>query len=199
MDGAPRLQHPRPKDVGPHAPYAEAYADVLTASQREALRIAATTYLDACFMSLEETPYDRSLVDTHLGAYLPERYAHFYDHGFGRAWTTCVAVVGAKLAQRGPVALACVAEELALNAIVHEARATLDLHGAPDDDADWDAFYDFAFEDEDWKYLFDDRLDGIEDDPQAIAELMLVNLSFARWFRPFGGSNPRPHPFILGV
>jgi hypothetical protein len=199
VDGTPKLRRPRPRDVGKHPAYAQAYAEVLTESQREALRHAATTYLDECFMALENTPYDQSLIDTPLGAYLPERFAHFYDHGFGRAWTTCVAVVGAKLAQRSWIKLSCVAEELALNAIVLEARAVLGLYGKRDEDAHWDGFYEFAFEDEDWKYLFDDRLDGIEDDPDAIADLMLVNLSFARWFRPFGGSNPRPHPFVLDV
>jgi hypothetical protein len=72
------------------------------------------------------------------------------------------------------------------------------MHGIPDSQRAWDDFYDWAFEDEDWRYLFDRSMDGIEDDPDAQERFTLVNLEFAKWFEPFAADYPSPHPFATG-
>ncbi len=64
--------HRRPaKEVGELAPYAAAYADVLPASHREALRAAAITYLDECFTAIAEGESGQSYADTSIGATRP--------------------------------------------------------------------------------------------------------------------------------
>ena len=178
--------------------YARAYREVLTDAQRSALENASVVYVDECFQALEDARHGELLTDTAIDWYLPERYAHHYHQGFGRRWTVTVVTVGWKLGQPRRVRLSCVAEELALNALVQHARAHLDLPGTPDSARDWDDFYEWAFQDEDWRYLFDRSMDGIEDDPEAQRAFDLVNLEFPKWFEPFGASYPRPHPFAVG-
>ena len=53
------------------------------------------------------------------------------------------------------------------------------------------------FEDEDFAFLFEARLDGIETDPRIQASLHMANLAFSAWQKPF---NPRRHvhPFVDG-
>jgi hypothetical protein len=178
--------------------YAWPYRKVLTDEQPSALETASVVYVDECFGALEAAEPGELLIDTAIDLHLPERYAHHCGQGFARRWTVTVVTVGWKLGQPQEVRLSCVAEELALNALVGHARVNLDLHGIPDSARGWDDFYDLAFEDEDWRYLFDRSMDGIEDDPEAQRELMLVNLEFPKWFEPFAADSPRPHPFATG-
>ena len=60
------LRKPPAKVGGKRPPYAEAYADVLPAAHRDALRDAAI----------------------HSGGYLPQRYEHYHDGRFARDWAT---------------------------------------------------------------------------------------------------------------
>jgi len=187
-----------PKDCGPAQPFATHFKDVLTESHREALRAASVIYLEECYDALRSTPPEASFEDTAITAYLPLRYAHYYDGLFAKEWTTTVAIVGWKLAQRGRPRLACVAEELALNAIVREANAYLEIHDQESDTAAWDDFRDLAFEDEDYRYLFDPAFDGIESDAEAAERLTLVGLPFPEWFKPFSPTESgMPHPLCL--
>src|SRR5215218_3609888 len=117
-DAPAKLRRPPAKEVGKPPPFAAAFADVLPASHREALRDAAITYLDECFSAIADGEPGQSYADTPIGSYLPSRYEQYYDGRFARDWTTTVAVVGWKLAQPGEVTLACVAEELALFALM---------------------------------------------------------------------------------
>ena len=116
-DAPAKLRRPPAKEVGKPPPFAAAFADVLPASHRAALRDAAITYLDECFSAIADGEPGQSYADTPIGSYLPSRYEQYYDGRFARDWTTTVAVVGWKLAQPGEVTLACVAEELALFAL----------------------------------------------------------------------------------
>src|SRR5262245_49846881 len=120
-----KLRRPPAKEVGKLPPFAAAFADVLPASHREALRNAAITYLDECFSALAEGEPGQSYADTPIGSYLPARYEQYYDGRFTRDWTTTVAMVGWKLSQPGQVTFACVAEELALFALIRQARMLL--------------------------------------------------------------------------
>jgi hypothetical protein len=190
---------PRPvKDCGPKQPFAPYFADVLPESHREALRSASITYLEECYDALHSTPGHASFVETAIAEHLPPRYERYYDGLFAKEWTTAVAVVGWKLAQRERPALSCVAEELALNALIREAVTQLEMHDQESDRAAWDDFRDLAFEDEDFGYLFDPAFDGIENDPEAVRELTLVGLPFPEWFKPFSPDESGiPHPFCL--
>jgi hypothetical protein len=187
-----------PKDCGPQQPFAPYFADVLPETHREALRRASVVYLEECYDTLRSTPTGSDFRETAITEHLPPRYDSYYDGLFAKEWTTTVAVVGWKLAQRGKPQITCVAEELALFALMREAITQLDLHDQSSDASAWGDFRDLAFEDEDFLYLFDPSFDGIEDDPEAIEHLTLVNLSFPQWFKPFAAEDGgTPHPFCL--
>jgi hypothetical protein len=191
------VRRPPAKDVGALAPYAAAYADVLSESHRETLRRAAITYLDECFSAIAEGEPGQSYADTPIGSYLPARYEHYYDGRFARAWATCVAVVGWKLAQPRDAVLACVAEELAVFALIRQAQVLLDLREVENDEQAWSDFRDLVFEDEDFLVLFNPELDGIEETEWA-RQHAVVGLKFREWFRPFdSASHGTPHPFSL--
>lgn len=194
-----RLQ-PRPrKDSGPKQPFAPYFADVLPESHREALRAASVTYLDECYDAHRSTSPDSSFAETAIVEHLPPRYESYYDGLFAKEWTTTVAVVGWKLAQPGQPKLACLAEELALNALISEAIIHLEIRDERSDSEAWDDFRDLAFDDEDYLYLFDPALDGIENDPETTEHLMLVGLPFPEWFKPFSPQESGvPHPISLG-
>ena len=117
-----------PKDCGPEQPFAPYFADVLPESHREALRWACVTYLEECYDALRSTPAGSDFRETAIADHLPQRYDSCYDGLFAKEWTTTIAVVGWKLAQPGKPQLACVAEELALYALMREAIAQLDMH-----------------------------------------------------------------------
>jgi len=194
---AAKLRRPPAKEVGKLPPFAAAYVDVLPASHREALRDAAVTYLDECFSAIAEGEPGQSYADTPIGSYLPSRYEQYYDGRFARDWMTTVAVVGWKLAQRGEVTLACVAEELALFALIRQARVLLDLGERESDEQAWSDFRDLVFEDEDFLFLFNPELDGIEETEWA-HQHAVVGLKFNEWFQPFDPtSHGAPHPFSL--
>jgi hypothetical protein len=192
-----KLRTPPTKQVGKLPPFATAYADALPASHQEALRDAAITYLDECFSAIADGEPGQSYADTPIGSYLPQRYEQYYDGRFARDWATTVAVVGWKLAQPGDVALACVAEELALFALIRQAQVLLDLREEENDDQAWSDFRDLAFADEDFLFLFNPELDGIEETGWA-RQHAVVGLKFNEWFRPFDApSHGAPHPFSL--
>jgi hypothetical protein len=192
-----RLRTTPAKELGTLPPFASAYTDVLPASHRQALRDAAVTYLDECFSAIAEGEPGQSYAETPIGSYLPSRYEQYYDGRFARDWTTTVAVVGWKLAQPSEVTLACVAEELALFALIRQARMLLDLGERESDEQAWSDFRDLVFEDEDFLFLFNPELDGIEETEWA-REHAVVGLKFSEWFRPFDpASHGVPHPFNL--
>jgi hypothetical protein len=192
-----KLRRPPAKEVGKPPPFAAAYTDVLPASHREALRDAAVTYLDECFAAIAQGEPGQSYADTPIGNYLPARYEQYYDGRFARDWTTTVAVVGWKLAQPCDVTLACVAEELALFELIRQAQVHLDLREAENDEQAWSDFRDLVFEDEDFLFLFNPELDGLEETEWA-RQHAIVGLKFSEWFLPFDpASHGAPHPLNL--
>jgi hypothetical protein len=193
-----KRRRPPAKQVGKQPPYAAAYADLLPQSHREALCDAAVTYLDECFSAIAEGEPGQGYADTPIGSYLPQRYEQYYDGRFARDWATTVAVVGWKLAQLDKVVLACVAEELALFALIRQAQLLLDMREAASDEQAWSDFRDLVFEDEDFLFLFNPEFDGIEETAWA-RQHAVVGLKFNEWFRPFDptGHGAPPHPFNL--
>ena len=131
-----------------------------------------------------------------LTAYLPERYAARYSPQFIKQFALCLFTVAWKLAQPAWIRPACVAEELALRALIREAEAVLEQEGRrPFDFGD---FEDEAFDDLDFEYLFTPATDGIDRSP-AGAWLGMGSLAFDDWFTPFGGGAApysALHPYV---
>ena len=196
-DAPGRLQRPPAKEIGPVPPYALAFKDALPESHREALRRAAIVYLDECYDALRRLGPGDSYADSPIGWNLPRRYEHYYDGRFARDWVAAVTVVGWKLGQPGEVTLSCVAEELALWALMKQAEVQLEIADEHSDPNAWSDFREVAFEDEDFLWLYSPELDGIEESDWA-RERAVANLKFSEWFKPFSvESTGAPHPFNL--
>jgi hypothetical protein len=132
---------------------------------------------------------------TSLADSLPERYVDRYSPVFLKHFALCLFTVAWKLAQPDWIRPACVAEELALRAIVRRAEGVLEMEGQPP--FDFGDFEDMAFDDLDVEYLFTPALDGIDDSPVG-DQLGMASLAFADWFRAFGGGAPpysAVHPY----
>ncbi|MFC1705845.1 hypothetical protein ACFL59_03370 [Planctomycetota bacterium] len=170
----------------------EAYPDdILPAHHAAALRNAAQDVVAQLLDDLTMLEGGVAIDETGLIDLLPRRYLPRYDLAFARAFLVCVITVAWKLEAPGERLLACLAEELALHAIVQRASDLLTVKAI---EPDFGTFCDIAFKDQDCLFLFDGAQDGIED--SAIGDAMgIVNLRFDDWFRPFYETVP-VHPFV---
>src|SRR3712207_6216204 len=93
---------------------------------REALYTSATVLIEQYFDDL--AAFERAdFAQTAMYADLPRAYLPRYDAGFGRRFVTCLLTVVWKLRAPEVYQLACVAEEMALYAIIQQARGLVDI------------------------------------------------------------------------
>lgn len=173
----------------------QAYADVLSKAQQEALHAASITLIDGFFDDIESLASDPAAFrHTCMSAFLPPRCLPKYTALFAREFTVCLIVVTWKLAQAEPARLSCLAEELAASALIKEAEGILrDEKGVKD--ADFGAFEDALFEDTDFEYLFTAGADGI-DASEVGVQLGMASLGFDEWFTPYTASRGAVHPYL---
>jgi len=165
--------------------------EVLPPSHREALFAAIDTLIDEFLDDVAHLREGKPFAETWMKTFLPEKYLHRYNQLFARQFLACLMTVAWKLTSPDPQWLACVGEELALDALLRQAEIQLDVEG---EHADFGDFEDVAFEDTDFKVLFDPAWDGIED--SEVGEyLRMANLHLADWFKPFRESDP-VHPYV---
>ena len=165
---------------------AQYWTDCLPDSHREALHTALCWLVDDF---LGEGDGEDSL----LADLLPRTYTLRYNEGFLRMWFVTVLTVGYKLAQPEPPIplVSCTAEELALRALIEEAKEVLEQEGT---EADFGLFEDEAFQDADHEFLFQPEADGIEDSAEG-ARLGIGHLRFDEWFTPFLNASTQVHPY----
>ena len=182
------------------------------AVHRRALHQAATMLVEQAFDALaasvdpEQTELDPFANVEFLTQYLPPKHRPRYSPYLLRSFAVSIIIVGWKLTEPDNVyPLSNVLEELALNAMlacaadIAQTDAALDAANQDDDAAGgaWELaeLREVLFEDEDFAFLFEGRLDGIETDPRVQARLPMANLAFPAWQKPF---NPRRHvhPFV---
>jgi hypothetical protein len=171
--------------------------EILPENHRRALLTAMDVLTDFFFGDIESlaSAIPDRFENTYMAGFLPDRYVHRYTPLFARQFLMCMATVAWKLRSPGEHLLACVAEELALHALIEEAKRLLDEDGVP---ADFESFEDVAFEDLDFEMLFDPQWDGIEDyGNEQAPEMRFANLRFDEWFLPFRPDNP-VHPYVEG-
>lgn len=164
---------------------------LLSQAQKEALNAGVSLVIDMFLDDLIALRSGGEFEDTSMSDQLPARFAHKYDPGFPRKFLVAAVTAAWKLAQPGSWPLGCVAEELALQAIVDHAEAVLQLEGSSEDLTD---FLDLATKDSDYLLLFDPAWDGIEDSQQG-RDARVVNLKFEEWFEPFYDAMP-VHPYV---
>ncbi len=114
-------------------------------------------------------------------SYLPPRYRLQYDEVFAKKFHVCLTVAGWKMFADGAQYLSCLAEELAVSAILRCAETLMEVQGK---EPNYHDFKGCILEDADFEWLFDDSADGI--DQTNLGEAMgMASLSFSDWFKPF--------------
>jgi hypothetical protein len=164
---------------------------LLSPRQEQALRSATVVLLDRFFADVGYLEPGGDFADTDMVAYLPARFLPKYNHLFAKEFLVALSAVASKLVQPGNWPLACVAEELALNALIEEAESHLEARG---EEADLGDFRELATKDKDYMWLFDMAWDGIEDSDLGRQE-GVMNLAFDQWFEPFYEGIP-VHPYV---
>jgi len=167
----------------------------LPTSHRRALIDAANFLVDQCFDDLcDVTVEGWDFLQCYIAIYLPRQHLAAYTPLFARQFLVCLLTVAWKLAHPSPPALSCVAEELALRAIISEAGRFLQEKGIT---PGFSALEDEILEDTDLETLFDASLYGI-DDSEIGAYLGIGPLRPRDWFKSFAGAAWQPvHPYVV--
>ncbi|MET8330641.1 hypothetical protein [Streptomyces sp. NPDC005181] len=126
---------------------------------------------------------------------LPSRYALQYDELFARRFLVTAIALTTRFTDGSFQQLGCLAEELVLKLLLEQAQVTLDLYGLLDDgvSAALDSFADGVYEDMDFEWLYDDSVDGIDEDP-AVEPLGITPMGIGSWFTPFNDGR-YVHPY----
>ncbi|MFC4500809.1 MULTISPECIES: hypothetical protein [Streptomyces] len=117
---------------------------------------------------------------------LPDRYALQYDARFARRFLVTVIAMNTRITDGTFQRPRCVAEELALRFLLHQATMTLELHNLLDDavSAALDTFTDKAYDHTSHEWLYDPPA-------STSAPLETTLTPFSSWFTP----SPEPsHP-----
>jgi hypothetical protein len=166
---------------------------VLTPAMWDALGGAGDVLIDCYCDDLAHLASGGAFAGTFMAGDLPAVFQRRYDYLFAKKFLSCLMTVVWKLQAPEQYELACVAEELALYALIEQARAELDERGV---DADFGDFCDDAFQDLDFLWLFDPKYDGIADSPEGVY-LGVGYLRVEEWFEPFLNV-PYAHPYASG-
>ncbi len=163
---------------------------ILPDSHWEALYTANEILLDGLISDLQEIKRNAAADDLYIVDFLPRKQINRYNEEFLRKFLVCLASVGLKMRLADWHMLGCVAEELALYATIQLAEILLEEKGI---DADFDDLYELAFEDEDYRFLYSEAMDGLGD-LNSETGLAIAHLRFGEWFIPF--NPPRiTHPY----
>jgi hypothetical protein len=165
--------------------------ELLTPSQVAGVFGALDALIDEWFSDVADLLNGAAVADLSMVAYLPRPYMSRYTPLFAEQFLTCFLTVAWKLHAPGDYRLACVAEEIALAAVIERAGR----EAASEEDADAiDGIGDALFADTDLALLFDPKYDGIEE-TAASERLAIAHLRFADWFTPFRPEDP-VHPYV---
>lgn len=165
----------------------------LTPGAREAFNSALTCLVDDVLDDIVAASSNHRVEPD----YLPPRLSSYYDASLLKVFLVCVISVAERI-ERPRFTLRCVGEELALSALLEEAEARLHMEGTNPNERDRDALDALteAFEDIDFKFLWDEQFDGIEND-RVGEQTGIVNLNPRDWFKPFRDSDP-VHLYLRG-
>ncbi|HUY99486.1 MAG TPA: hypothetical protein VMU89_03995 [Thermomicrobiaceae bacterium] len=169
---------------------------VLPPDHRAALETACTVLVDDFLddmSTLSDNP--EAWDETYMSGYLPRRSRDGYTPVFAREFLVCTVVVGWKVAQDPWPGLACLGEELALNALVEAAAIRLEDDGA---DPDFRTFLRRALAGAAFADLFVDAPGGV-DESELGRRLQRSGLPVEGWFSPFPGLDAATlHPYLVG-
>lgn len=163
--------------------------ELLPASHVQALYDSIEVLTDQFYEDVASLEYGTQFHNTWMAMYLPDKHLPRYGVLFAKKLLTCLITVGWKLRAPEGYLLSCVAEELALNALIEHAEFIFEEQGI---EADFGPLCDYAFEDTEFEVLFDLAKDGIEDSDVG-RYLGMGHLHFDEWFKPFVGAYVHPY------
>jgi hypothetical protein len=166
--------------------------------RRAALLVAAIDVVDRCIEDLRVIDFDENSMPDQDGAedsfvfeWFPERHRRAYDEGFFRKVLVTAVQVAADLADPEGGPASCTGEEIVRHAI---GAIAVDLCNEADLGAPWIHPDETLLEDVDFEFLYDDDMDGLEDDPGAQAARGVEIPPIQDWFAPFNDSRI-VHPY----
>lgn len=129
--------------------------------------------------------------DTIVLSWLPPRHAHNYDVGFVQRFLVVAADMTGALA-KGWARPSCVAQELALRCLLDQVEVLEDTY-ALDLADDWRGMLeDQLFEDMDSDLLYQNAMDGFENDVELNMQLGFAPMNVHDWFEPFNDASVPP-------
>jgi hypothetical protein len=175
--------------------FAQAFADeLLPHHEREHLRAACDVLLDQFYEDIRYADWRHwSVTSLAMREYLPRHYLPRFTPRHAIEFHVCLVSVVWKLGQEHWQFPACLAEELALRALLEVARGKAEMQGHK---VDYGAFTDAAFTDRDVEYLFRPGEDGIEE--SAVGTILGIgSLSLKDWTDQYGDGSV-VHPYLWG-
>jgi hypothetical protein len=171
-------------------------SDRLSPHQAAAVHTAITSLVDDFVDDVARLLDDEDFDDTTMADFLPRKYLPRYTAAFAKRFLICFITAADKLTSPEARRLTCVAEELALAAILDQALVVLALDGglASGDKAAIEGLAADVFDERDFEFLCDLALDGIGESPAA-ERVAPAGLEFDEWFSPFRPEDP-VHPYI---
>jgi len=156
--------------------------------RRAALMVAAIQVVDQCIDDLQVIDFgDPALLadeaaDSFVYEWFPPRHRDAYDETFFRKVLVSAVRVADDLADPGAGHASCTAEEIIRHAI---GMIAVELCEVADLGQPWAEADELLLEDVDFEYLYDESMDGLEDDPGTQAGLGLHVPPVSDWFAPF--------------
>jgi hypothetical protein len=166
--------------------------------RRAALLVAAIDVVDRCIEELRFIEFDEDAMpdeddaeDSFVYEWFPRRHRRYYNEDFFRKVLVTTVQVAADLANPAGGPASCTAEEIVRHAIGEIAMSLCDdaSLGPP-----WMHPDETLLEDTDFQLLYDDDMDGLEDDPGAQAARGVEIPPVQDWFSPFNNSRI-VHPY----
>jgi hypothetical protein len=131
------------------------------------------------------------IASTFVLSWLPPRQAHKYDVGFVQRFLVVAADMTAALV-RGWSRPSCVAQELALRCLLDQVEVLQDSYDLDLAD-DWRGMLeDKLFEDMDSDLLYQNAMDGFENDIELNMQLGFAPMNVQDWFEPFNDAAVAP-------
>lgn len=166
--------------------------------RRGSVMAAAEQVIDQCIEDLKQVtfghdgfPVSDRAEESFVYEEFPRRHRHAYDQGFYRKVLVTAVKVAQDLADPQGVEAACTAEEIIRAALGHIATGLCELVELDEPEVHLE---DALLEDVDFESLFDDDMDGIEDDPARQAAWGITVPNVADWFSPFNNHSV-VHPY----
>jgi hypothetical protein len=131
------------------------------------------------------------IANTFVLSWLPPRQARKYDVGFAQRFVVIAADMTGALA-RGWSRPSCVAQELALRCLLDQVEVIQDSYDLDLAD-DWrGTLEEQMFEDMDSDLLYQNAMDGFENDIELNMQLGFAPMNVQDWFEPFNDASVPP-------